>query len=122
MKQRMLEIIARKHGHRAFARKSARDQGLADRARAGERLGITERAPAPVRRALREQHALGCLLRPVQEPVGDAFGPGPEPVWRAQQERTVCAPLERHLGRSESHPAKRRGRGARAHGASFAIV
>ena len=80
--QEMLYAVAREDHDGAIGGEAAgalaQDQGGGDIAHAPQGLVIGERLPGPAAVALRNEDAVGCLVRPVFQPVGDTEGIFPQ--------------------------------------------
>jgi len=100
--------LPRQHDERPLRRKPFLQQILPYPARALARLPVGQRAPAGAV-ALREEDALGRLLGPPVEALGELEGISAERVRRAQQHAAVRAPLYEELARAETHAPGRSG-------------
>ena len=80
-------------------------QRLADAAHRAVGLAVFQGSPGSGGIPLGEKHPLGRLVRPLQQPFGDAAGVGGELLRRAQQHAAVGPLLERGLRGGELHAA-----------------
>jgi hypothetical protein len=69
--QRVLDAVAGEDQHRPLRRQLAVEERLRQASHRRVRLGVAPRSPLPGRAALRQEYAVGGVLRPVLQPLGD---------------------------------------------------
>ena len=85
------------------------EQRLADPAHAFQGFGVGQPSPGAIRAAFGEKGALGRVLRPVLEALGQARGIIAERVRRAGTDRAIRAALQLQIERAQTHLAYARG-------------
>ncbi len=109
--ERVLDIVAGEDRDRPLGREIAREQGCADAADGGQRLAVTDPAPAAGRVALGEVGALRGPRGPIVEPLGQLLRVGRKRVRRLEVERPVRPALDDDVARAEADRPHRRRRG-----------
>ena len=102
MQQRVLDVVAREHRERPLGGQLSLQERLRDATRPLARCTVLQRTPAARTVALGEEHALGRLVRPQIEPLGDLLRIAAERMRRAQEHAAVGAALHVHVARPES--------------------
>src|SRR5688572_32326724 len=99
----MVDAVVREDRDRLLRVEPALEQRLRDAPHRAVGFAVADFSPGIALASFREEYALGRLVGPLNQPLGDAASVRRELLRRAQQHAAVAALLELDFRRGESH-------------------